>query len=215
MDEIKIIIVDDHKIVRHGIKSLIQEEKNFNIIGEAENGLEAIELVEEISPDVVIMDVNMPILDGIESTFRIKKKHFNVKILALTMATEDQHIRKMIEAGASGYILKTSSKEELTKAINTIHEGHHYFSEEATKTILSDMVNPVLRKKAGDLNIQITEREKDVLRLIVDEYTNQEIADKLFISVRTVDAHRRNLLQKIGAKNTAGLVKFAIEQELF
>lgn len=215
MEKINIIIVDDHKIVRHGIKSLISDEIDFKIIGEASNGKEAVELVKNMSPDIVIMDINMPVLDGIEATFLIKKNFFKVKVLALTMAAGDEHIRKMIEAGASGYILKTSSKEELIKAIKTIHSGHHYFSEEATKTILNDMVNPVLKKKAGDLHIQITDREKDVLRLIVDEYTNQEIADELFISVRTVDAHRRNLLQKIGAKNTAGLVKYALENEIF
>lgn len=217
MDSIHILIVDDHKIVRDGIKSLLDSETGIVIAGEASNGNEAIEQIHASSntPDLVVMDINMPGLDGIEATRLIKKKHPSIRVLALTMINEQHHIRKMIEVGASGYILKSASKEELISAIQKIHSGNHYFSPEAAQSILQELVSPELSKKASDVNVQITDREKDVLRLIVDEYTNQEIAHELFISVRTVDAHRRNLLQKIGAKNTAGLVKFAIESGLF
>ncbi|RNC84403.1 MAG: DNA-binding response regulator [Balneola sp.] len=217
MANIHILIVDDHKIVRDGIQSLLANDPDIVIVGEAGNGQEAIQQISapEHKIDLVIMDINMPIMDGIEATQEIKKTNPNIKILALTMVNEQHHIRKMIEVGASGYILKSSSQQELILAIHKIVEGSHYFSEEAAQSILRDMVNPVLSKKASDISMQITDREKDVLRLIVDEFTNQEIAEKLFISVRTVDAHRRNLLQKIGAKNTAGLVKFALENELF
>lgn len=215
MNNIEIIITDDHKIVRDGIRSLIETEPGFHIVGEASNGQETLQQVSEKNPGFIIMDINMPVMDGIEATRAIKKEHPEIKILALTMSAEDQHIRSMIHAGASGYILKSSSREELIDAIKKIHEGSHYFGEEATKSILEELVQPELKRKASDPFIQITDREKDVLELIVDEFTNQEIADKLFISVRTVDAHRRNLLQKIGAKNTAGLVKYAIENKLF
>lgn len=217
MEKVHLLIVDDHKIVRDGIKSLLKDESNLVIVGEAGNGQEAVDLITspEQKIDLIIMDINMPMLDGIEATQLVKKTNPDIKVLALTMVNEQQHIRKMIEVGASGYILKSSSQQELILAIKKIMEGSHYFSEEAAQSILQDMVNPELSKKASDIHIQITDREKDVLRLIVDEYTNQEIADKLFISVRTVDAHRRNLLQKIGAKNTAGLVKFALEKNLF
>ncbi len=217
MEKVQILIVDDHKIVRDGIKSLLKSEANLVIVGEAGNGQEAVDLINspEQKIDLIIMDINMPVLDGIEATQQVKKSNPDIKVLALTMVNEQQHIRKMIEVGASGYILKSSSQQELNLAIQKIMEGSHYFSEEAAQSILQDMVNPELSKKAGDLHVQITDREKDVLRLIVDEYTNQEIAEELFISVRTVDAHRRNLLQKIGAKNTAGLVKFALENNLF
>lgn len=217
MDSIHLLIVDDHKIVRDGIKSLLDSDADILIAGEASNGNEAIEQIHNSSrkPDLVIMDINMPELDGIEATRLIKKKYPAIRVLALTMINEQHHIRKMIEVGASGYILKSASKEELISAIQKIHAGSHYFSPEAAQSILQDFVSPELSKKAGDVNVQITDREKDVLRLIVDEYTNQEIANELFISVRTVDAHRRNLLQKIGAKNTAGLVKYAIENDVF
>ena len=217
MGTVKILIVDDHKIVRDGIKSMLASNPEIQILGEASNGKEAVEFIDSstIETDLVLMDINMPEMNGIEATTQIKQNSSGTKVLALTMLNEQQHIRKMIEVGASGYILKSSSKEELVEAIKKIHRGSHHFSEEAAQAILQDLVNPELTKKASDIHIQITDREKDVLQLIVEEYTNQEIADKLFISVRTVDAHRRNLLQKIGAKNTAGLVRYAIEKNLF
>ena len=217
METLKILIVDDHKIVRDGIKSMLANSPEIQILGEASNGKEAIEFIDTSTKEtnLVLMDINMPEMNGIQATKQIKKNSSDIKILALTMLNEQQHIRKMIEAGASGYILKSSSQEELIEAIKKISRGHHHFSEEAAQSILQDLVNPELTKKASDIHIQITDRERDVLQLIVEEYTNQEIADKLFISVRTVDAHRRNLLQKIGAKNTAGLVRYAIEKNLF
>ena len=217
MEIIKILIVDDHKIVRDGIKAMLEDNPEVQILGESSNGKEAIDFVNssKIETDIVLMDINMPELDGIQATKQIKQDSSATKVLALTMLNEQQHIRKMIEVGASGYILKSSSQEELIEAIKKIYRGNHHFSEEAAQSILQDLVNPELTKKASDVFIEITDREKDVLQLIVEEYTNQEIADKLFISVRTVDAHRRNLLQKIGAKNTAGLVRYAIENNLF
>lgn len=215
MANIQIAIVDDHQIVRDGIKILIEDEPGFEISFEAENGKKAVELTQKKEPDLIIMDITMPKMNGIEATEQIKKNQPDVKILALTMLSEDQHIRKMIKAGASGYILKSSGKEELIKAINTIIEGNHYFSDGATKAILQELVQPSVSKAKEPDDVNITDREHEVLKLIVNEFTNQEIADQLFVSVRTVDAHRRNLLQKTGAKNTAGLVKFALKNNLF
>lgn len=213
---LKLVIADDHQIVRDGIKSLLQNESNMEIAGEAENGEEAIALVEKRSPDLIIMDINMPVLDGIEATRIISEKYPKTRVLVLTMTSEQQHIRKMIEAGAGGYILKNSGREELVSAINTIVGGQNYFSNEVKDAIMQNMVQKKSHndKIAGE-PIPLTRREKDVLNLIVKEFTNYEIAEKLFISVRTVDAHRRNLLEKTGARNTAGLVKFAIENKLF
>lgn len=211
MKKTNILIVDDHKIVRDGIKSLLDGETDFVIIAEASNGKEALEILEKQDPDLIIMDISMPEMDGIEATKSIKMNYPSIKVLALTMVADSHKIRSMIEAGASGYILKSSNREDLIAALHNVKKGQVHFSDEATKAILEEMINPSLKKP---LNFEITDREKDVLKLIVDEYTNQEIASKLFISVRTVDAHRRNLLQKIGAKNTAGLVKFAYENNL-
>ncbi|MEQ8525139.1 response regulator transcription factor [Gracilimonas sp.] len=215
MANIKIAIVDDHQIVRDGIKILIEDEPGFEVLFEAENGKQATDLSKKHSPDLIIMDITMPKMNGIEATEIIKNEQPDVKILALTMLSEDQHIKKMIKAGASGYILKSSGREELIKAINTIIGGKHYFSDDATQAILQELVQPSVSKAKEPDDVNITDRELEVLKLIVNEFTNQEIADQLYVSVRTVDAHRRNLLQKTGAKNTAGLVKFAIKNNLF
>ncbi|MTI87674.1 MAG: response regulator transcription factor [Balneolaceae bacterium] len=215
MSNIKIAIVDDHKIVRDGIMSLIEEEPGYKIVCEAKNGIQILEECEKQEIDVIIMDITMPKMDGIEATETIKEKYPDIKILALSMLNEDQHIRNMIKAGASGYVLKSTGKKELIHALNTINEDQFYFSDEATQSILHELVKPEVSKSKHNQNVHITDRELEVLKLIVEEHTNQEIADELYISVRTVDAHRRNLLQKIGAKNTAGLVKYALKNNLF
>ncbi|NGP87685.1 response regulator transcription factor [Fodinibius halophilus] len=213
MGSINILLVDDHDIVRDGIRLLLEDEIGFNIIAEAENGQEAIQACEDYDIQFVIMDINMPKMDGIEATHKIKEQYPDIKILALTMMDEDEHIRNMIEAGASGYILKSSDKAELVDAITTILDGRHYFSEDATQRVMMDLVKSSGPNKKRD-PANITEREHEVLELIVKEYTNQQIADEFHISIRTVDAHRRNLLQKTGAKNTAGLVTYAIKHDL-
>jgi DNA-binding NarL/FixJ family response regulator len=214
--KIRILLVDDHKIIRDGIRSLLQLEPKFEIAGEADNGQTAVELTGTLLPDLVIMDVNMPVMDGITATRIITEKYPRVRVLVLTMTSEQEHIKSMIEAGATGYILKNSGQEELISAIETILKDENYFSDEVKDAIMQNMVQKKTKNhKISGEPIPLTRREKDVLNLIVQEYTNYEIADKLFISVRTVDAHRRNLLEKTGARNTAGLVKFAIENNLF
>lgn len=213
MAGVNILLADDHTIVRDGIKTLLEDEVGFHIVTEAQNGAEAVEACQDHDVDVIIMDISMPDMNGIEATEQIKEKYPDIKILALTMLDEDQHIRKMIEAGASGYILKSSDKNELIEAITTILEGQHYFSEEATQSVMMDLVKGESKDSTSD-PAQLTDREKEILEYIVKEYTNQQIADELYISIRTVDAHRRNLLQKTGAKNTAGLVTYAIKHNL-
>lgn len=213
MGSIKILLVDDHYIVRDGIRMLLEDEIGFEIVEEAENGTKAIEACKNEDIDLAIIDINMPEMNGIEATEVIKEEYPDIKVLALTMMDEDEHIRKMIEAGASGYILKSSDREELIEAITTILDGRHYFSDDTTQRVMMDLVQSGKKKDDPDPD-QITSREKEVLELIVKEYTNQQIADKLHISVRTVDAHRRNLLQKTDAKNTAGLVTYAIRHNL-
>lgn len=212
MANVQILLVDDHEIVLDGIRALLEDEIGFEVAAEAQNGAEAIEQFKKHPIDLIIMDISMPKMNGIEATQKIMELDADIKILALTMMDEEEHIRNMIQAGASGYIFKSSNKEELIEAITTILDGRHYFSEEATQRVMMDLV------KKGEPEshdpTDVTERELEVLELIVREFTNQEIADKLHISIRTVDAHRRNLLQKTGAKNTAGLVTYAIRHNL-
>jgi len=213
MANINILLVDDHDIVRDGIRSLLEDQIGFNIVAEAENGRQALERCEDHKIDLALMDINMPELDGIKATELINEQHPEIKVLALTMMDENQHIRQMIEAGASGYILKNSDKDELLDAITAILEGRHYFSDDTARRVMMDLVKSDDQSQHSD-PADLTDREKEVLELIVKEHTNQEIADKLYISIRTVDSHRRNLLQKTGAKNTAGLVTYAIRHNL-
>jgi len=213
MANVKILLADDHKIVRDGIKLMLEPQAGIDVVDEAENGEKALDILRDQFVDIVVMDINMPVMDGITATKKIKEKFPDVKVLALTMSNDDLHIRQMIQAGASGYIMKSAGRQELKEAINAIMEGKHYFSDEATESIMMDLVKG--KGKSTDPDpIHITDRELEILELIVQEHTNQEIAEKLFISSRTVDAHRRNLLQKTGARNTAGLVKYAFQHNL-
>ncbi|WP_234567264.1 response regulator transcription factor [Rhodohalobacter sp. 614A] len=213
MANVKIALADDHKIVRDGIKTMLESQPEIDVVAEASDGKEILQKVEENLIDLVIMDINMPEMDGITAAKVLKDKHPNVKVLALTMSNDDLHVRQMIQAGASGYIMKSAGRKELKNAIETIMSGKHYFSDEATHSIMMDLVRGKGKSTSPEA-VHITDRELEILELIVEEYTNQEIADKLFISSRTVDAHRRNLLQKTGSRNTAGLVKYAFQHNL-
>ena len=213
MANIKVLLVDDHKIVRDGIKLMLEPQAGIDVVAEAENGEKVIGLLQELPVDVIVMDINMPKMNGIVTTKIVKEKYPGIKVLALTMSSDDTHIRQMVQAGASGYIMKSAGREELTTAIHEVMEGKHYFSDQATQSIMMDLVKNKGKSSAPD-PIHITERETEVLQMIVKEHTNQEIAEKLYISPRTVDAHRRNLLQKTGARNTAGLVSYAFQHGL-
>jgi len=214
---ITVLIVDDHKIIRDGIKSLLQDVENIKILGEASNGLEAIEFFKNQPTDVVIMDIRMPEMSGIETTKYLTENYPGVKVLALTMHDEEAFIYKMLNAGASGYLLKNVGKEEFVTAINKIYKGENYFSlDMATKMITNLMFAKPndTAEHVEDNDMQLTKREIEVIKLIAEGLTSQDIADKLFISPRTVDTHRRNLLQKLNVKNTAELIKFAIKHNI-
>lgn len=216
MEKINILVVDDHKIVRDGILSLLQDEADISIVAQAENGKDALEKIPGLLPHLVLMDINMPVMNGIECAREITRLFPEIKVLALTMLNELEHIKNMLSAGAKGYLLKNSGKEELVMAIKKVMSGQNYFSDEVKDLIMLEMVKKkTMPGKIIGEKVPLTSRELDILELILQELTNQEIAEKLFISVRTVDAHRRNLLEKTGARNTAGLVKFALENHLF
>ena len=216
MEKINILVVDDHKIVRDGILSLLQDEADISIVAQAENGKDALEKIPGVLPHLVLMDINMPVMNGIECAREITRLFPEIKVLALTMLNELEHIKNMLSAGAKGYLLKNSGKEELVMAIKKVMLGQNYFSDEVKDLIMLEMVKKkTMPGKIIGEKVPLTSRELDILELILQELTNQEIAEKLFISVRTVDAHRRNLLEKTGARNTAGLVKFALENHLF
>lgn len=213
MANIRVMLADDHKIVRDGIKLMLESQAGIDLISEAETGKEVLSLLKNELVDIIVMDINMPEMDGIQATRAVKETYPDVKVLALTMSNDELHIRQMIQAGASGYIMKSAGRSELKEAIITIIDGRHYFSTDATQSIMMDLVKGKGKSSNPD-PIHITDRELEILELIVQEHTNQEIAKKLYISSRTVDAHRRNLLQKTGARNTAGLVKYAFQNNI-
>jgi DNA-binding NarL/FixJ family response regulator len=213
MKKITLLLIEDHKMVREGLKLLFAEEEEFSVIGEASNGSEGLKFLLNNKVDVVLTDINMPLMDGVHFMKEVKNQYPEQSVIALTMLGESQHIKKMLAAGASGYLLKNCGSDELKKAIKTVHNGQHYYSPEVTEIVMQQLSGTKNQRVA--MEVPLSNREKEVLHLIVKEYSNQEIADKLFISPRTVDAHKRNLLDKTGAKNIAGLVLYAVEKRLF
>ncbi len=214
--KIKVLLVDDHKILRDGLRALISTDPELTIVGECEDGDCAKSFVENNEVDVVLMDIKMPNTNGIEATKYISEHFPDIKVLVLSMHSDEKYITEMIESGANGYVLKNTEADELIFAIKKVYEGECYYSSEVTSVIAANVVrnmssNSRQEKVTSD---DLTKREKEIIILIAEEFTNHEIADKLFLSPRTIDTHRRNLLQKLGAKNTAGLVKFAIKNEL-
>lgn len=204
---INIIIADDHSIIRDGLKAMLEKNDFCRIVGEAANGEELLELLKTTPCDVVCTDISMPVMDGMEATRQIMKHFPKTRVMCLSMHEEAGFIKKMMEAGAVGYVFKDSTKDELKEAIQAVHSGKKYFNQK--------LFDILLNMESGGKEISVlSSREKEILKLIAEEYTNPEIAEKLFLSVRTVDTHRQNLIQKLDVKNTAGLVKYAIKSGL-
>ncbi len=204
---IKILIVDDHKIFRDGLVSIFEQTPDIAVVGEASNGAQVLNILSTTPTDVILMDINMGQSDGIGTTQIVKEKYPQTKVLMLSMHNESGFIVKSVEAGAVGYLLKNAGKDETIRAIKAVYNGETYYSSEVSSKLLAH-INQLNKNKTG---VRLTKRETEILQLIAEEYSNPEIAEKLFISIRTVDTHRRNLLEKLGAKNTAGLVKHAIK----
>jgi DNA-binding NarL/FixJ family response regulator len=211
MKKIKVFLVDDHKLFRNGLSLLMESEKNIIITGEAENGKDFLESIEQEQPDVVLMDIEMPVMDGFQATEVACQKYPDIKVISLTMFGEEHYYLKMIEAGAKGFILKNSDIEEVIKAIKTVYSGGTYFSQE----ILYNMVKNIqdVRKETGP-SVGLSSRENEILELICKGFSNIEIASELNISKRTVEKHRSNILDKTQTHNTASLVMYAIENKL-
>lgn len=210
---IKILIADDHQIFREGLTSLFERELQIQVVGEAKNTQEILQKLEHQPVHVILMDVDMGLNNGIDATTIVKQKYPDVQVLALTMHAEQEYILRMLDAGATGYILKNTGKREMMIAIQAVANGETYYSQQVSTTLIHHLRQPS-RAKIKKEGIPLTKRELEVLRLIVEEASNTEIAEQLFISIRTVDTHRRNLIQKLGVKNTAGLVKYALKNDV-
>ena len=226
MNDINILIADDHKVVRSGIKFMLKNHPKYNFkIDEVENGAEAIDKASRAAYDIIIMDIKMPEIDGIQAAREIIFLNKEAKILALSMFDDEGNIRKMIKAGAKGYILKNTGTEELINAIITIIKGGIYYSSEAAIQLIGEHHDELINQESPAPapapapthifhNGILSQRELEILNLITNEYTNEEIADKLFLSKRTVDAHRQSIIIKFGVKNTAGIIKYAIKHNM-
>ena len=200
----KIFIVDDHYMVIEGIRSLLQNEKGIEWAGHATNAASCLAFLQQQQPDIILMDINLPDKSGIDLCKEVKEKYPSVFIVGLSTFNQQSFIQKMMDSGASGYVLKNASQEELMEAIETVIKGKIFLSDEAAQSL----------QKRGNVNIVLTRREKEVLELIAEGMTNNVIAQKLFISPATVDTHRKNLLAKLEAKNTASLVRMATQLQL-
>jgi DNA-binding NarL/FixJ family response regulator len=209
------MIADDHTMFVEGIESILEGLDHIQVVAKCHTGPEVFVKLADTPVDVILLDINLPGMNGIEVCQKLSKEYPEVKVLALSMHNEESFVTEILKYGALGYILKNTGKKELISAIETINQGQSYFSEEVTETIMKSLVNQRTgSKKSAMLSPKISRREKDVLELIVKEYTTQEIANTLFISLKTVESHRRSLLTKLGVRNTAGLVRVAIENQL-
>ncbi|GGB17171.1 DNA-binding response regulator [Puia dinghuensis] len=207
------MIADDHKVVLDGLVALLQEESSFSIEATAHNGRQVLELVRRHPFDICLLDINMPELDGIETTRLLKEERPEVKIIILTTYDEKEIINRLLQIGVAGYVLKNSTRQELVNAIKKVAEGGFYFSDEVQTSILNDYAQAEKPSK-GEPEVMLTRREIEVLDLLSQEYTNDDIANALNISFRTVETHRKNMMQKTGASNLAGLLRYAYSKGL-
>jgi DNA-binding NarL/FixJ family response regulator len=211
MGKIRVLVVDDHTMVRKGLCSLLEAKPDIEVVGEAEDGREAIEKVEALLPDVVLMDITMPRLNGLEATRQIKRLFPKVKIVALTMYTNEEYIQQFLQAGASGYVVKQAAPAELMSAIQAVYRGDSFLSPLISKTVIDEYLKRT-EPAASSEQAKLTDREREVLQLIAEGCSNREIAQKLQISIKTAGVHRTNLMEKIGIHNVTDLVKYALRK---
>jgi len=212
MQKIKVLIVDDHAILRDGISALLSLAADIEVIGEAENGREAIDRARQLAPDVVLMDIAMPAMDGLEATRRIHKEFPQMKVLTLTQYDDREHLLSLLEAGAEGFISKTAASSELASAIRSVYQGDSFLSPSVAKLLLKHYRQGARAGRGQDPYDQLTDREREVLKLLAEGHTSREIADTLVISPKTVEGHRTNVMAKLDIHNRTDLVKYALRK---
>jgi DNA-binding NarL/FixJ family response regulator len=206
---IRVLLVDDHTILREGVRALLAGEPRIVVVGEAGNGSEALDKVEALHPDIVLMDMVMPVMNGLEATGHIKRSHPEVKVLILSMYDDDEYVQQVIQAGASGYLLKGMAADDLILAIHEVHAGASFLNPAVAAKLIEDYVRRV-RGEADSVSEPLTGREREVLKLIAEGNTNQEIADVLCLSRKTVESHRANIMRKLDLHDVTELVKYAL-----
>lgn len=211
MNSLRILLAEDHETVREGIKLLIEQQDDMQVVGEAGNGEEAIKMAQELHPDVAVMDVSMPKLNGLKATKRLRQCCPDIKILTLTRHTDDGYIQQLIQAGSNGYVLKQSAPAELINAIYAVSAGKGYLDPTLTEKVMGGYIRQSTARQDA-AKVQITDRETEVIRLIAWGYSNKEIAEKMQLSVKTVEAHKANAMRKLGMSSRIDIVRYAILQ---
>ena len=212
MDKIRVLVVDDHAIVRDGICALLALAGDIKVVGEAADGSEALKMVKEVVPDIVLMDIAMPIMGGLEATRRICRRFSKTKVLILTQYDDKEYILPVIEAGASGFISKTAASSELTLGIRSIYHGNSYLSPQVARILVESYRHGAGGWIGSDPYEQLTERERDVLKLMAEGYATREIANMLVLSHKTIEGHKTNLMAKLGIHNRTELIKYALRK---
>ncbi len=211
--KIRILLADDHQIMREGLKALLEKHSSMEVIAEAENGIQTLEIARREKPDVIIMDIAMPDINGIEATRQLKSEMKDIKIVALSMHSDRRFVTETLKAGASAYVLKQSAFEDLEKAIKTVMVNRTFLSADILETVVGDYVSQ-LTKSEYEAYRQLSNRERQVLQLIAEGNSTKEIAYKLHVSVKTIESHRQNIMTKLSIHNLAGLTKFAVREGL-
>jgi len=213
---IQVLLVDDHQIVRDGLRSLLDKQLDIQVVGEAENGREALESARSLTPDVVVMDIGMRELNGIDATRQLKAEHPEMSVVALSMHADRRYVSEMLAAGASGYLLKDSAFEELTQAIRAVASGQMFLSKGVSGTVLDDYIRRLTETTSNTPTggRALSPREREVLQLIAEGASTKEAAARLHLSVKTVETHRRQIMDKLGIYNIAGLIKYAVREGL-
>ena len=213
MNRIRVLLADDHTILRDGIRALLVDQADIEVIGEAEDGLSTVKMVGKLKPDVVIMDIAMPLLNGLEATRQIQRDYPQVKVLILTMHENEEYIRQVLAAGALGYVLKDAAAHDLLGAIRAVHRGEAVLSPAITRLVIEDYLRWGEIRPADTSN-GLTPREREILQLIAEGYTNKEIAEILSLSVKTIQSHRSNLMSKLDLHDRGELIKYAIQKKI-